>query len=77
MSSIETISPINPVNSQDWQSREATVVVRCGCHGAGRATWLELADRVLQSWQMTMRLAILVLMIAGMAVLTVTLGLVR
>lgn len=69
------MSSINPVNSEDWSPNAVTIVVRCGCRGA--TSWLEFAERVLQSWQLTFRLAILVVLIAGMAVLTVTLGLVR
>ena len=76
MSSIEGNSLINPVNSADWADRAPVVVISCGCHRAGD-TWLRLAERVLQSWQMTLRMALLVLLVSGMAVLSVTLGFVR
>ena len=77
MPSIERIASINPVNSPDWRGREAVVVVRCECRCLPDAPWLGLAERVLRSWQMTIRLALLVMLLAGMAVLTVALGIVR
>jgi hypothetical protein len=84
MSIIGSESENNPgpdEHSPDRANRPEVVkpvpLPRTGRHRAEDTCWLGLAGRVLQSWPMTLRLAVLVMLVVAMAVIAMALGFVH
>jgi hypothetical protein len=80
MSSIEPQPGINPAagpNSLDWRINPDLVIIRQPNAPNEDMSWPELAERVLSSRPMTLRLALLLgVLLAGVALVAVAVGIV-